>query len=211
MSSKNITVVNNAIKNYNVLLTFSEIQLGTGELYKDAFPVAWKVFKLAGGNGQKVSRSFSPEFFAFISERSSGNIVCAADVQPIKLSQIIDGKSVEGFQKFDGPAKDDGTSNRISLKNTGAELLDLGIMDGNKNPMFVQKNVQGNLAAVFVPKFTVHVYLSTNYVENEIIKSEVSGFVNTSFDLTTVPNGVTFTIDDSNGSGPVVVTGKQDV
>jgi len=154
-------------------LSFNDIQLGNGQLYVNVFPVAWKVYYLTANND--VSRTFTPTYSVLLCELENGNIVRSRDARNnVPLGKNYNALNENGFNVLKDPSTD-GTPNAISITNIGNQYISAAIGDGNKNPMMVQKDLMGNEAAVFIPKLTLYVYLTRNYKENEVIKSEIQG------------------------------------
>eukprot|EP01119_Soliformovum_irregulare_P012891 TRINITY_DN3374_c0_g1_i1.p1 TRINITY_DN3374_c0_g1~~TRINITY_DN3374_c0_g1_i1.p1 ORF type:complete len:221 (-),score=37.93 TRINITY_DN3374_c0_g1_i1:165-785(-) len=197
MAGKTITVVNNTDTNYSCVLLFKEIAVNPGDLWKDTFPAAWKVFNVTKG-GNAVQRNFNPEFYASLYEAETGNLVQSADTRKIKLGEITKGSKTDFIQFDSAPNETGGDTSTIVVSNTGDEALDIGLMDGSKNPMVVRRQVKGGESAAFVPKFELYAYLERGFIDGVVVKSEIRA-PTTHVSLDKAGKGVVFTISGNTG------------
>lgn len=151
------------------------------------------MFNVTAGN--TVERDFRPNYYVALCESSQDNLVRSSDIRPINLGQKIGGSTVDrGFTKFQGnPTDDTNNPSTISVSNIGGELLSIALMDGSKNPMVIREGVKGNETAAFVPKLVLYAYVSRDFVDGQIVRSEIRGNPAT-FDVSKAANGVTFTL-----------------
>jgi hypothetical protein len=196
--SKTIHAVNKSkITDVSIMLCFNEIILGTGQLYHDTFPTAWKVFNLAK-NSMPARRTIDFKYSAVICEYQDKNIVVAGAETPITTSQEAKAwRDGNNFAHIDKAVEKQGGAITITNKETG--FVDLALFDNQGACMMVQQNVVGHSSAVFIPKQVVWAYVVNNYKENQVVRAEVVANVSTSYDLASIKTDITVTYSDEGG------------
>jgi len=166
-----------------LLLTF--VDLTNDQIWKTQFPVAWKVVHFASDSFLRTptvapyfqgtaSVIYESQLAVSSAQVQSGNIVTAATYKAASLGDTWSLTYSNNTYKL--ALDSTGTSNVVNVVNDTGSRSDIGfgfIVNNNINLALVQQRVGNTNVAKFLFTPRLRIYATSNYVENEVLTSEV--------------------------------------
>jgi len=184
MIRKAITINSFGLTNdVQLLLTF--VDLSNDQLWRSQFPVAWKVVHFASDTTLRTptvapyfqgtaSVIYESQLAVSSAQIESGNIVSAATYKAASLGDIWSLTFSNNTYKLALDSR--GTSNIVNVLNATGSRSNIGfgfIVNNSINVALVQKNVGNTNVAKFLFTPRLRIYATSNFVENEVLTSEV--------------------------------------
>ncbi|QRV90243.1 hypothetical protein RhiJN_18261 [Ceratobasidium sp. AG-Ba] len=164
-------------KDTTVMLMFEPPS--SGKLFKDQFPVVWKIITFrAGGHAKAVVRYSSRLAFGY-AQIDDANAVDAAAWVEVKSGDMTSIKADNGLKRFGGVSKREDTRLLVCKNNTNQRAnLSIGFVKGDGidqrfDPVLLWTGVgaKSNITAQFTPKLTA--YVTREYQESQYLRGEV--------------------------------------
>ncbi|KAB5592337.1 hypothetical protein CTheo_4218 [Ceratobasidium theobromae] len=160
-----------------VMLMFQPPQ--TSKLFRDQFPVVWKVITFRAKGHAKAVVQYVPRLAFGYAQTDSDNLVDSAAWVEVKSGDISSISGGPGQKRFGDNAKGSGTKLLVCQNNTHSRAnLSLGLVKGDGinqryEPVLIWTGVgsKSNIATQFTPILTA--YVTREYRATEMLRGEV--------------------------------------
>ncbi|PPQ92005.1 hypothetical protein CVT25_004853 [Psilocybe cyanescens] len=160
-------------KDINLLLMFEPPQ--NGKLFKDLFPVCWKVLSFVATGLSAATVEYTADTGFLVPQRQSGNLVSASNAQRCQTGQTCTLFSKEDESgNYLSPAEE-GDEGVLQCVNKADHSAKLGVGFFNKavtkiEPTFLWKDID-TVAVVLTPKLKI--YAVNDYKATELIRDNI--------------------------------------
>ncbi|CAE6532576.1 unnamed protein product [Rhizoctonia solani] len=176
-------------------------------LFKNFFPVVWKVIELRAGGHAKASIVYNPRLAFGCAQIDQDNLVDSAPWVELKRGDISTISGGPGQRQFGENTRDDNSKLLVCMNDTGDPVdLSLGLVKGNGvnqsyAPTFVWTGVDAgsDLPAIFDPTLTA--YVTRDYKETELLRGEIEADVIWTRDLDELDDVTGWTVVEDEATG----------
>jgi len=185
-----------------LMLTFTPPRIGT--LYKDEFPLAWRILQFPATGRVSAGVTYTPATAFLYPQIESGNVVNASNWQPCALGQKTQLNPDHGFAV---PVK--GVEDFLSCTNKSSTPASIGIgfYDGDEitpDIIWTKIAVNNTLKAFLSAKMLI--YATSDYKQSEMITGDIESPLLWSHDLKSLASVTKLTVAVDPDTGEVSVS-----